>query len=68
MTGVKLHQALAAELPEVAATMVFMTGGWFGDEEAAFLRRDDVTCLAKPLGVQELRESVRQFLERRPAA
>lgn len=64
MTASELHGVLAGELPEVAAVMMFMTGGWFGDKEAAFLRRDDITWFTKPIAAPELRERVRRFLDR----
>jgi len=49
MSGMELHQALHDHDPLTARRMVFMTGGAFTDDARAFLARDGVRWLEKPI-------------------
>jgi signal transduction histidine kinase/CheY-like chemotaxis protein len=49
MTGIELYEALAAEAPDVASRLLFITGGAVNPSAAAFLSRPEVRHLAKPV-------------------
>lgn len=63
-SGVDVHEAVAARAPQVAARMVFMTGGAFTPAARAFVARVPNRTLEKPMGARELREAVREWLAR----
>jgi PAS domain S-box-containing protein len=58
MSGMALHDRLLAEEPALAARMVFLTGGAFAPEAAAFLDRVPNPRLEKPFSPAELRAVV----------
>jgi CheY-like chemotaxis protein len=58
MSGMELHAALARTRPDVAARMVFMTGGAFTATARAFLERIPNERIEKPFGAAALRELV----------
>jgi PAS domain S-box-containing protein len=58
MTGMELHEALAAAAPEQAARMLFLTGGAFTPSSRAFLERVPNECIEKPFDPAALRASV----------
>ena len=58
MTGMQLHDLLAATAPDVAARMVFLTGGAFTDAAREFLDRVANPRLEKPVDGASLREIV----------
>jgi PAS domain S-box-containing protein len=58
MTGMALHEKLLAEAPSQAARMVFLSGGAFTEEAAAFLDRVPNTRLEKPFSPGQLRAAV----------
>jgi CheY-like chemotaxis protein len=62
LSGMELHEAVAAVRPEVARRMVFMTGGAFTDRAREFLERVGNPQLGKPFDPQDLREQVRAWL------
>jgi len=51
MTGMDLAEALAAEAPEVAAKMVFMTGGAFLPRAREFVARHLDRTVDKPFNI-----------------
>ncbi|HET9594879.1 MAG TPA: ATP-binding protein [Anaeromyxobacteraceae bacterium] len=62
MTGMDLHARLAAEAPALAGRMLFLTGGAFTPEAAAFVEAHRADCLEKPFDVRALRAEVRRRL------
>jgi len=48
MTGMELHERLTRSRPELAARMVFLTGGVFDGEAEQFLRAHAPWCMGKP--------------------
>jgi signal transduction histidine kinase/CheY-like chemotaxis protein len=58
MTGMDLHQRLAARSPELAQRIVFMTGGVFTDGARDFLAGVPNACIEKPFDVKALRALV----------
>jgi len=48
MTGMELHARLTRLRPELAARMVFLTGGVFDGEAERFLRTQAPWCMGKP--------------------
>ncbi len=61
MTGIELHSRVD---PDMAARMIFLTGGAFTADAQAFLERGDVRHLDKPFDVRQLRSLVRASVER----
>ncbi|HEY6003998.1 MAG TPA: PAS domain S-box protein [Anaeromyxobacter sp.] len=66
MTGMELHAALAATLPDVAARMVFLTGGAFTPAAREFLDGIANPYLEKPVDRGTLRDVVARAMA--PAA
>ena len=69
MTGMDLHRALAASLPQQAAAMVFLTGGAFTEAAIAFLGSVENLRVDKPFSNEDLRtlanERIRRVVEER---
>jgi ligand-binding sensor domain-containing protein/signal transduction histidine kinase/CheY-like chemotaxis protein len=65
MTGMELHETLVREAPELAARMVFLTGGAFTEAAQAFLKTTRLPCLEKPFEPEALRARLRALLARR---
>jgi len=65
-TGVDLHEELSRTRPEVAARMVFMTGGGYDERIAALLSRSGVPLLEKPFGPNLLFEALEGAMRSRP--
>jgi CheY-like chemotaxis protein len=55
MSGVELHARLSLSHPEVAARMVFMSGGYFGSHIESYLARVPNLVLQKPFDIGGLR-------------
>lgn len=64
MDGPQLHAAIRAEHPELARSVVFMTGGATSDEHAHFLERSGAKRLEKPFQLETLRALVDELLRR----
>jgi two-component system, cell cycle sensor histidine kinase and response regulator CckA len=58
MDGIRFQAELARLAPDLAAGIVFVTGGATTPEAADFLSRTPNTCVAKPFTSQELRAAV----------
>jgi PAS domain S-box-containing protein len=56
MTGMELHEQLTASAPEVAARIVFLTGGAFTPAARSFLDRISNPCFEKPFDAEQLRQ------------
>ena len=65
MTGVEFHGVLSREYPSQAAALMFLTGGAFNQETAAFLAAVRNPQLMKPFDVVSLRNQVDAHLNAR---
>jgi signal transduction histidine kinase len=59
MTGMDLHAELAQSQPDLAAKMIFMTGGAFTENASRFLEQHPGRAIDKPFKPSGLRERVR---------
>ncbi|MCU0636750.1 MAG: response regulator, partial [Gemmatimonadaceae bacterium] len=66
MGGIELRERLMARGPVAASRMLFITGGAVTDETRAFVEREDVQVLFKPVTAREMREAVRAMLASEP--
>nr|MCU0649113.1 ATP-binding protein [Gemmatimonadaceae bacterium] len=62
MSGIELWQLLSAMGHPVASRTLFVTGGAVTDDARAFVDREDVRVLFKPVTAKEMREAVRGML------
>ena len=62
MTGMEFHCELSRVRPEIAARVVFMSGGVFTPGVRAFLDEIPNRRIDKPLDVDALRELIREAL------
>jgi len=58
LTGRQLYEIIEQEHPDLAARMVFVTGGAFTDETRAFLSRIDNPVFHKPFRIRVLRDVI----------
>ena len=63
MTGMELHATLAQSLPDQAGRMIFMTGGAFSPDAAAFLQQESPPWIEKPFRPAVLRETLQKVLQ-----
>jgi CheY-like chemotaxis protein len=63
MTGMELHERLRATRPGLERRMLFITGGVFTPDAAAFLARVPNPRLEKPFDVAALQAMVRDLVE-----
>jgi signal transduction histidine kinase len=63
MTGIELHAALARIAPELAAKMIFMTGGAFSPSAMAFLESASNPTIDKPFKPAALRRVVQTLIK-----
>jgi DNA-binding response OmpR family regulator len=68
MTGMELHAILAQSLPDQAGRMIFMTGGAFSPDAAAFLQQESRAKIEKPFRPAALREILQKALHRHDTA
>jgi signal transduction histidine kinase len=54
MSGIELAEALAVDRPSLRRTMIVITGGAISPAAEAFVQRDDVVVLQKPIGIAQL--------------
>jgi DNA-binding NtrC family response regulator len=66
VTGIDLWNAVEARSPELAARMVFVTGGAFTPASCEFVEAHRESCLHKPFDLEQLRELVRSRMNRGP--
>ena len=62
MSGIELADCLAAEWPALRRHTVFMTGGAANPAAAAFLAREDVRFLTKPIPTATLLDAIESLL------
>jgi PAS domain S-box-containing protein len=67
MTGVDLYVALERSRPDLAARMLFITGGAFTPSTQAFVQTMADRCLEKPFDIRELRRKLEAFCSTGPA-
>lgn len=60
LDGVELYEALREKRPELAARVVFLTGGAFAAHARDFIARAAVPTLAKPFDIDRVRALVRE--------
>ncbi|HEX9052775.1 MAG TPA: ATP-binding protein [Anaeromyxobacter sp.] len=68
LTGMALHAEIERIDPDLAGRMLFVTGGAFTADTAAFVSRHADRILAKPIAPEALREKVRAALRGRRGA
>jgi signal transduction histidine kinase/CheY-like chemotaxis protein len=61
MTGMELHERIAARDPGLGRRMIFVTGGAFTERASDFLRRIPNPCLEKPFDAAQLREALERI-------
>jgi DNA-binding NarL/FixJ family response regulator len=66
-TGMDLHEELTGTLPDLAARMIFLTGGAATPKAQEFLERLPNAYLEKPVELGVLRQAIRQKLGNSPA-
>jgi signal transduction histidine kinase/ActR/RegA family two-component response regulator len=64
MTGVDLHRELERWRPDLAARVLFFTGGAFTPSTEAFVQRMADRCLEKPFDVAEVRRKLAKLSSR----
>lgn len=62
MSGAVLAERLEAQHPALRKRFIVMTGGAVTEEDAAFLARDDLILLNKPVGLGELSAALQRAL------
>ena len=62
--GAQVHAWIAANRPELASKVVFITGDIANEETAATLRRTGAPCVEKPFRVQQFLAVVEQTMGR----
>lgn len=67
MTGMEFHSALSGRFPDQARAMMFLTGGAFSSETAAFLDSVPNEQLEKPFDITRLKEKINRHLRARAA-
>jgi len=68
MSGVELHQELSRLSPDLAARMVFLTGGAFTPYARSFLRDVENPRLEKPFSSEALRDLVQTLIQKEGTA
>ena len=67
MTGMEFHAALSERFPDQARAVMFLTGGAFSSETAAFLASVPNEQLEKPFDITRLKEKLNRHLRARAA-
>jgi DNA-binding NtrC family response regulator len=60
VNGMDFFEELERAAPEVAARVVFVTGGAFTDRARAFVEKARVRCFEKPFDIEALDEEIRK--------
>lgn len=60
--GLELFQRLRASMPQVAARVVFVTGGAFAENADQLLAETGRPCLAKPFDIARVRQTVAEHV------
>jgi PAS domain S-box-containing protein len=64
MSGMDLHRELMRVAPDVAARVVFLTGGAFTQRAREFLEGVQNQRLEKPIGIDALRNAIAEMVQR----
>jgi CheY-like chemotaxis protein len=62
MDGAEVYRALVAHRPNLAARIVFMTGGLVEPETQAFIRSLPNPCIEKPFDVRSLEQLLQRVI------
>jgi CheY-like chemotaxis protein len=65
VSGMECYEALRASRPELAASMIFLTGGAFTPKAVAFLDRVPNARIEKPFDADALRAEVARHVSAR---
>lgn len=65
MTGIEFHAALTEQFPDQASALMFLTGGAFNKETAAFLASVPNQQLEKPFDIARLKNTINSHLRAR---
>jgi len=68
VSGIEVFEGLRASHPGRTASIVFITGGSFTERAQAFRTSVPNTFVSKPFDLQQIREVVRRFIDRRAPA
>ena len=66
MTGMELHEEVRRLSPDLAARMVFLSGGAFTPATREFLARPGMECIEKPFDLETIRAAVARRLSSAP--
>ena len=64
ISGIELHDRLAEERPELAARMVFMTGGAFTERARNFVHENEHRMVSKPFELDEVIAALERTMTR----
>jgi CheY-like chemotaxis protein len=67
MTGMEFHNTLSQRFPDQARAVLFLTGGAYSSETAAFLGSVPNEQLEKPFDITRLKEQINRHLRARAA-
>lgn len=62
ISGIKLHELLKVNQPQLACRMIFITGDTFNPEIKTFLKESGRPCIMKPFTPEELVMKVKESL------
>ena len=62
MSGIELYNRLQAMDPALARRVMFITGDVIGKTTRAFLDKTKVSHIAKPFGIEQLKENINRVL------
>jgi len=65
LSGIELYERLLAARPEMAARVMFVSGGAYSDQGGAALASTGRPCLAKPFELERVRRVVREAVAAR---
>ncbi len=68
MTGMELHARLESDRPDIAESMVFITGGAYTSSAMAFLEAVANERIEKPFDARDVRALVERRLQRQPTS
>lgn len=64
MNGQQVYERLKAFDPEAAERVIFVTGDVVNEKAQEFIKKEGNLCLSKPFTLHEIREAVREVIEK----
>ena len=64
MSGEGLFREIKRRHPDMAAKIIFVTGGALPSIRPGFEKPDNITMLTKPVSIRSLREAVEEAIQR----